>query len=155
MAATECDPDGTLEYVAFRDKGHRISVKFSLLEGSRPQCGLSPLPGPVLQPDPQPEIPPEPEIQSKLQPKPHYEPHLEPQAKTQAASQADSQVEPQPDPLTESVKRAVEEVVKVKSVRDRLGDSITYLEGLLSLGDVVKDVSLSPNWSASRFRVSS
>ena len=41
------------------------------------------------------------------------------------------------------VKRAAEEVVKIKSARDRLGVSVTYLEGLLTIGDMVTDVRRS------------
>ena len=41
------------------------------------------------------------------------------------------------------VNQAAKEVVEIKSVRDRLGASVTYLEGLLRIGDAVKDVSHS------------
>ena len=51
--------------------------------------------------------------------------------------------EPQPDPLHEEIKHAAEEAVKIKTIRDRLGVSVSYLEGLLNIGDVVKDVSRS------------
>ena len=48
-----------------------------------------------------------------------------------------------PESQLSQVKRAAEEVVEIKSIRDRLGASITYLEGLLGIGDVVKDVRRS------------
>ena len=48
-----------------------------------------------------------------------------------------------PESQLSQVKRAAEEVVEIKSIRDRLGASVTYLEGLLGIGDVVKDVSRS------------
>ena len=38
---------------------------------------------------------------------------------------------------------AAEEVGKIKSVRDRLGDSVNYLDGLLKIGDTLKDVGRS------------
>ena len=49
----------------------------------------------------------------------------------------------EPESQLSRVKRAAEEVVEIKSIRDRLGASVTYLEGLLGIGDVVKDVSRS------------
>ena len=52
--------------------------------------------------------------------------------------------EPQPDPLHGQIKQiqhVAEEAVEIESIRDRLGDSVTYLDGLLKIGDVVKDVS--------------
>ena len=49
----------------------------------------------------------------------------------------------EPEPQLSRVKRTAEEVVEIKSIRDRLGASVTYLEGLLGIGDVVKDVSRS------------
>ena len=47
----------------------------------------------------------------------------------------------EPEPQLSRVKRTAEEVVEIKSIRDRLGVSVTYLEGLLGISDVVKDVS--------------
>ena len=41
------------------------------------------------------------------------------------------------------VNQAVKEVVEIKSACDRLGVSVTYLQGLLEIGDVEKDVSHS------------
>ena len=58
--------------------------------------------------------------------------------------QLKSQPETHPDPLHERAKQithAAGEAVKIKSIHDRLGDSVTYLEGLLTIGDMVKDVS--------------
>ena len=53
------------------------------------------------------------------------------------------QSEAQPDPRYEQIRHAVKEAVKIESIHDRLGDSVTYLEGLLEIGDVEKDVSHS------------
>ena len=41
------------------------------------------------------------------------------------------------------VNQAAKEVVEIKSVRDRLGVSIAYLEGLLRISDLAKDVRRS------------
>ena len=41
------------------------------------------------------------------------------------------------------VNQAAKEVVEIKSVRDRLGVSIAYLQGLLGISDLVKDVRRS------------
>ena len=52
--------------------------------------------------------------------------------------------EPQPDPLHGQIKQiqhVAEEAVEIESIRDRLGVSITYLDGLLNTADVLKDVS--------------
>ena len=53
------------------------------------------------------------------------------------------QAETQLDPLHEEIIHAVEEVEKIKSVRDRLGNPVTYLDGLLKISDALKDVSHS------------
>ena len=84
--------DGTAIYDhVFDDKGRKITVKFNILDGPRPDEVL----------------PTEPESQLS------------------------------------QIKHAAEEVVKIKSACDRLGNSVTYLEGLLEIGDLVKDVSHS------------
>ena len=49
----------------------------------------------------------------------------------------------EPEPQLSRVKRTAEEVVEIKSIRDHLGVSVTYLEGLLGIGDMVKDVRCS------------
>ena len=41
------------------------------------------------------------------------------------------------------VNQAAKEVVEIKSVRDRLGVSIAYLQGLLGISDLAKDVRRS------------
>ena len=41
------------------------------------------------------------------------------------------------------VNQAAKEAEKIESIRDRLGASVAYLEGLLRFGDLVKDVSRS------------
>ena len=56
-------------------------------------------------------------------------------------SQPETQFEP--DPLHEELNNAAKEADKVKSIRDRLGVSVTFLEGLLKIGNVAKDVSRS------------
>ena len=50
---------------------------------------------------------------------------------------------PQPSPLSELVRNTAENFEKIKSIRSRLGVSVTYLESVLSLGDLVKEVSRS------------
>ena len=54
-------------------------------------------------------------------------------------SQPETQFEP--DPLHEELNNAAKEAVKVEGIRDRLGVSVTFLEGLLKIGDMAKDVS--------------
>ena len=52
--------------------------------------------------------------------------------------------ETQPDPLHEQIEQITHvagEAMKIESIRDRLGASVTYLEELLKMGDVLKDVS--------------
>ena len=140
---TEHDVDGTTWHV-FEDKGRKIMVKFDLEEPRR-----------------EPVLPVEPESQLKFPPKRHTETQIElgqqhgQQSKTKPQSvppseaqhgiedapQPESQPETQPDPSHEQIKHVAEEVVKIKSIRDRLGVSVTYLEGLLKIRDVVKDVS--------------
>ena len=84
-------------------------------------------PGLQLQPEriPGPEL----EVQSRPEPQPNRQHESEPQPETQS------------DSLTELVQHAAKDAVEVKSIRDRLGSSLTYLEHFLSLGDIVKDVS--------------
>ena len=41
------------------------------------------------------------------------------------------------------VNQAAKEVAEIKSIRDRLGVSVTYLEGLLRISDPMKDVRRS------------
>ena len=72
---------------------------------------------------------PELEVQSRPEPQPDQQPESEPQLETQSRS------------LSPFVNRAAKDVVEIKSIRDRLGSSLTYLEHFLSLGDIVKDVS--------------
>ena len=49
----------------------------------------------------------------------------------------------EPEPQLSRIKRTAEEVVEIKSVRDRLGVSIAYLQGLLGISDLAKDVRRS------------
>lgn len=122
VAATEHGPDGTRVFErVLEDKGHKITMKISILDEPRSQPTLSSRPQRGSQSEPYPEALPATEgaLQPKLQP------------------------ETRPDPRYEEIKHAAEEAVKIKSVRDRLGVSITYLEKLLKIGDVAKDVSRS------------
>ena len=103
------------------NEGLKITMKFSILGEPGSQPTLSPRPQRESQSRPYPEA--QPEIEDPLQP--------------------NRQPETQPDPSHAQIKHAAEEAVKIKSVRDRLGVSITYLEKLLKIGDVAKDVSRS------------
>ena len=82
------------------------------------------------------------EEQSRL--KPQSVPPSEAQSEIEDATQPKSQPETQPNPLHKQVKQitlAAVEAENIKSIRDRLGDSVTYLKGLLAIVDTVKDVS--------------
>ena len=48
--------------------------------------------------------------------------------------------DPQPASLPELVQSAAVDARTVESIRDRLGNSVDYLEGVLAIGDLVKDV---------------
>ena len=134
--AIERDADGTTLYGhVFEDKGRKITVKFNLDE-SRP--------GPVLPAEPESQSPPKGHIETQPEPeqsKPQSVPSSEAQSKIEDTLQPESQLETQPDPPHEQIKHAAKEAVKINNIRDRLGNSVTYLEGLLKIGDVVKDVS--------------
>ena len=142
---TVIQPDGpTLYGHVFEDEGCKITVNFNL-DGLRSE----------------PALPTEPESQLESTPKKHNETRttlgsrceeqsesqLKPSPEAQPgiwdALQPNSQPETQPDPLHEEVKHAAKEAVKIESIRDRLGASVTYFEGLLEIGDVLKDVSCS------------
>ena len=75
--------------------------------------------------------------------KPQPVPSSEAQPGIKDALQLKLQSEAQPDPCYEQIRHAAKEAVKIESIRDCLGDSVTYLEGLLEIGDVEKDVSHS------------
>ena len=143
IIVTRRDADGETWHV-FEDKGRKIKVKFDLDES---RC--------------EPARPAEPESQPELPPKRHTETHTElelrceEQSKSQSApsskaqpeiegilqhmSQPETQLEP--NSLHEELNNAAKEAVKVESVRDRLGMSVTFLKGLLKIGDMAKDVS--------------
>ena len=141
IAVIKRDADGTTWH-AFEDKGCKIMLKFNLDE-SRCEPALP------AEPESQPEFPPKrhTETQTELEPqcegqsKPQSVPSSEAQHEIEVTLQSNSQLETHPDPPHEGVKNAAEEAGKIKSIRDRLGDSVTYLEELLKIGDVVKDVS--------------
>ena len=136
---TKHDVDGTTWHV-FEDKGRKIMVKFDLDE-SRFEPTLPAEPESQLESSPKRDnetrTGPQCEEQSGSQTKPYPEEQLE----IEDALQPKSQPETQPDPLHEEVKHAAKEAVKIESIRDRLGASVTYFEGLLEIGDVLKDVS--------------
>ena len=109
-------------------------------------------PGPALPAEREPQSPPkghtdtqtEPQCcEEQSKPKPQSVPTSKAPPGTEDTIQSNSQPETHPDPPHEQIKHAVEEALKIKSIRDRLGASVTYLEGLLRIGDVVKDVSRS------------
>lgn len=75
--------------------------------------------------------------------KPQPVPSSEAQPGIKDALQLKLQSEAQPDPRYEQIRHAAKEAMKIESIHDRLGDSVTYLEGLLEIGDVEKDVSHS------------
>ena len=52
----------------------------------------------------------------------------------------DIQGSPQPVSLPELVQSAEVDARTVESIRDRLGNSVDYLEGVMAIGDLVKDV---------------
>ena len=139
---TELDADGATWHV-FEDKGRKIMVKFDLDESRF-----------------EPTLPAEPESQLESSPKRDNEtrtgPQCEEQSKPQSVSSSEAQLEikdslqhksqpkTQPDPLHEQIKQinhVAGEAVKIETIRGRLGASVTYLEELLKIGDVLKDVS--------------
>ena len=112
----------------------------------------------------EPVLPVEPKSQLKFPPKRHTETQIElgqqhgQQSKTKPQSvppseaqhriedtpQPKSQHETQPDSLHEQIKQITHvagEAEEMESIRDHLGASVTYLEELLKIGDVLKDVS--------------
>ena len=121
------------------DKGHKITMKISILDEPRSQPTLSSRPQRGSQSEPYPE--PQPRIEDA--PNPQSVPSSETQSGIKDALQLKSQSETQPDPRYEQIKHGAKEAEEIKSIHDRLGASITYLEGLLEIGDVVKDVSHS------------
>ena len=145
VTVTECDADGTTWHV-FEDKGRKIMVKFNLDES---RCKLA-LPA---EGEEQPNFPPKRHTETRTelgaqceqQSKPLSEPCPEAQPEIEDALQHKSHPETQLelDPLHVELNNAAKEADKVESIRDRLGDSVTYLEGLLEIGDVEKDVSHS------------
>ena len=146
VTVTERGANGTAVYDhVIEDKGRKIKAIFNILDGPRREQVFPAEPEPQLEslperhPEIQTELGPECEEQSKSQ----SEPYFETQTEIVDALQPKLQSEPQPDPLPGQVKHAAEEAVKIKSIRDRLGASVTYLEGLLKVGDVMKDVSRS------------
>ena len=127
--ATEHRSYGAREHsqILFKDEGHEIILKFNILE-------QQPTPQPASDTLPKNQSEPRSESQLGLQSKPKMQPLPE------------AQPGPQPKPKTHSethtlVHYAAEDVVEIKSIRDRLGSSLIYLERVLSLGDIVKDVS--------------
>ena len=116
-----------------------------------PLCGSESTSGPVLPAEHEPPSPPrrhaetqtEPGSRCEEQSKPQSVPSSEAQSGIKEAQQPKLQPETHTNPLHEQLKTAAEEAEKIESIRDRLGASVTYLKGLLEIGDVVKDVSCS------------
>ena len=141
--ATKRDTDGTTWHV-FENKGRKIMVKFDLDES---RCG----PARPAEPESQPELPPKRHTETHTE----LEPRCEEQSKSQSAPSSKAQpkiegilqhmsqpeIQLEPNPLHKELDNAAKEAVKVESVRDRLGVSVTFLKGLLKIGDMVKDVS--------------
>ena len=108
---------------------------------------------PVLPAEPEPQSPPkghtethtELESQCEEQSKPQSVPSSEAQPEIEDTLQHKSHPETQLelDPLHVELNNAAKEADKVESIRDRLGVSVTFLKGLLKIGNVAKDVSRS------------
>ena len=144
ITVTKRDADGTTWHV-FEDKGRKIMVKFDILGRSRCEPALPSEPESQLESPPerhnetQTELGPECEEQSKSQSAPSSKAQPKLEGILQHMSQPETQLEP--NSLHEELNNAAKEAVKVESVRDRLGVSVTFLEGLLKIGDMAKDVS--------------
>ena len=112
VTVTECGADGTTTYDhVIEDKGHKIMVKFGVLDGPRREQVLP------AESESQLEFPPErhTETQTEIgqqcerQSKPQSEPCLEPQPEIEDVLQPKSQSEPQLERLPEQVKHVAEE----------------------------------------------
>ena len=145
ITATKRDTDGTTWHV-FENKGRKIMVKFDLDE-SRRELALPEEPESQLESPPkrltetQTVQGPQCEQQSKPQSEPCPEAQPEIEDALQHKSHPETQLEL--DPLHVELNNAAKEADKVKSIRDRLGVSVTFLKGLLEIGNVAKDVSRS------------
>ena len=107
----------------------------------------------------EPVLPAEPEPQSQLkhtetqterglQREEQFNPQSVPSSEAHTQIEDVLQLQPQPktqsDSLHEQIKQinhVAGEAVKIETIRGRLGASVTYLEELLKIGDVLKDVS--------------
>ena len=158
------EPESQQEFLLERHTETQTGLSPQCEQQSQPQSESEPQPepfpevkrgseesrsGPVLpakhepqsQPKGQTETLTEPRPQCEEQSRPQPVPSSEAQPGIEDPLQTKSQPPAQPDPLTEQLKRVAKEAKNIKSIRDRLGDSVTYLEGLLTIGDMVKDVS--------------
>ena len=128
---TGLDDTHDFDHILFKDKGYKIILRLNVLERQ-----------PMPQPDPHSEIQPEsrPELQNPLpSPEPYPESQLKP-SQTRSNS------------LPAIVHDAAEDTKKIKSIRDRLGSSVTYLEHFLSFAGIVEDVSrFIQNQTSSRY----
>ena len=134
--------DGTTVFDhVIEDKGRKIKAIFNILDGPRREQVLPAETESQLEPAPERH----PKIQSELGSAFERQSMLQSEyfPETQPEIEDALQPETQLDPLHEEIIHAVEEVEKIKSVRDRLGNSVTYLDGLLKIGDALKDVSHS------------
>ena len=142
VTVTERGANGTAVYDhVIEDKGRKIKAIFNILDGPRREQVFPAEPEPQLEslPERYPEIQTELGSPSERQSKTQSGHYPEAQPEIEVALQPETQ----PDPLHEEIMHAAEEVGKIKSVRDRLGDSVNYLDGLLKIGDALKDVGRS------------
>ena len=146
VTVTKRGADGRTVYnYVFEDKGRKIMVKFDILGRSRYEPALPSEPESQLESpserhnETQTELGLECEEQSKSQSAPSSKAQPKLEGILQHMPQPETQLEP--NSLHEELNNAAKEAVKVESVRDRLGVSVTFLEGLLKIGDMAKDVS--------------
>ena len=142
VTVTERSANGTTGYDhVIEDKGRKIKAIFNILDGPRREQVLPAETESQLEPAPERH----PKIQSELGSTFERRSMLQSEyfPETQPEIEDALQPETQLDPLHEEIIHAVEEVEKIKSVRDRLGNSVTYLDGLLKISDALKDVSHS------------
>ena len=69
----------------------------------------------------------------------------QPDTKHNTAESVAKDQQPQPTAPSEIVHEAATDAEKIKSIRDRLGNSVDYLEGVMKLGEFISEVS--PGWT--------
>ena len=146
VTATERHADGGIVYEhVFEDKGRKFITKLNIMDESRREPVL-PVESELqleLQPKRHTETQTEQASRPERQPERHSEPYPGAQVETEDVPQSKPQPKTQPDPIHEQIKHVAEEAMKIESIRGHLGASVTYLDGLLNIGDVLKDVSHS------------